>query len=59
MSAGVVALALALIELCFLVGVVVLSVRAWRKLAPTFAPLLSMLAPPVDDDDEPEAPREQ
>ncbi len=40
------ALALALVELVFLVGVVVLCWRFWKRTAPMVAPLLQMFAMP-------------
>jgi hypothetical protein len=42
---GDLALALALLELVFLLAVVVFAWRAWHKVAPSITPLLSMFAP--------------
>lgn len=39
------ALALALLNSLFLLGVSLLALSAWRRVAPTVAPMLSMFAP--------------
>jgi len=49
------ALALALLELAFIVTLVVLVLRFWRQVAPTVAPMLSMFAPPASSSSSSEA----
>jgi hypothetical protein len=43
------ALGISLLLLVVLVGVVVMTVRFWRKVSPTVAPMLAMFSPPAPD----------
>ena len=45
---AVVALVLAVLELVFLAGVVLLAVRFWRQARPMLEPYLAMFAPPPE-----------